>query len=258
MKVLVYQGYELSPLDPAWGDHHADWLAKDRNGRFVSHWFREPGQRDYRICYNNSSSRLWLDRVKKAYDELGLDGVYLDGTIMPRACANERHGCGWRDAEGKLHVTYPFFAVRKMMRELYEFVEARGGRIDAHQSGYVCPATLAFSHSYWDGEQIAVGGNKKDIRKELNIDAFRAEFMGRNHGVPCEFLAYEKPGWCYDDALARRDGAPVRVRGRAAPRGAVEGAGRLRRGGRGMDSLLEESCRHIACFCEGERLPQGG
>ena len=34
----------------------------------------------------------------------------------------------------------------------------RGGRIDAHQSGYVCPATLAFAHSYWDGEQIAVGG----------------------------------------------------------------------------------------------------
>ena len=26
--------------------------------------------------------------------------------------------------------------------------------------------------------------------------------MGRNHGVPCEFLAYEKPGWSYDDALA--------------------------------------------------------
>ena len=202
MKALVYQGYELSPLDPMWGDHHADWLAKDRNGKFVSYWFREPGQRDYRICYNNSSARLWLDRVKKAYDELGLDGVYLDGTIMPRACANERHGCGWRDAEGKLHVTYPFFAVRKMMRELYEFVESRGGRIDAHQSGYVCPATLAFAHSYWDGEQIAVGGNRKDIRRELDLDAFRAEFMGRNHGVPCEFLAYEKPGWSYDDALA--------------------------------------------------------
>ena len=202
MKVLVYQGYELSPLDPLWGDHHADWLGKDRNGHFMSYWFREPGQRDYCVCYNSGFSSVWLARVKGAYDELGLDGIYLDSTIRPRACANERHGCGWRDAEGKLHATYPFFAVRKMMRELYEFVESRGGRIDAHQSGYVCPATLAFAHSCWDGEQIAVGGNRKDIRKELNIDAFRAEFMGRNHGVPCEFLAYEKPGWCYDDALA--------------------------------------------------------
>ena len=202
MKVLVYQGYELSPLDPAWGDHHADWLAKDDKAHFVSYWFREPGQRDYRVCYNNDFAGLWLARVKKAYDELGLDGVYLDGTIVPRLCANERHGCGWRDAEGKLHVTYPFFAVRRMMRELYEFVESRGGRIDAHQSGYVCPATLAFAHSYWDGEQLAVGGPQKNIQRELDIDAFRAEFMGRNHGVPCEFLAYEKPGWSYDDALA--------------------------------------------------------
>ena len=199
IKVLVYQGYELSPLDPAWGEHHAEWLAKEANGHYWSCWFREPGQRDYRVCYNNASADLWLARAKKAYDALGLDGFYLDSTIRPWACANERHGCGWRDNDGELHVTYPIFAVRRMMRELYEFVEARGGRIDAHQSGYVCPATLAFAHSYWDGEQLAF---KKEIKKELNIDAFRAEFMGRNHGVPCEFLAYEKPGWSYDDALA--------------------------------------------------------
>ena len=203
IKVMVYQGYELSSLAPAWGEHHADWLAKLANGRYRSCWFREPGQRDYRLCYSNASADLWLERVKKAYDALGIDGLYLDGTIMPRACANERHGCGWRDAEGKLHETYPFFAVRRMMRSLYEFVEGRGGRIDAHQSGYICPATLAFAHSYWDGEQLAEGKvYGGDLRKELDVGAFRAEFMGRNHGVPCEFLAYEKPGWSYDDAFA--------------------------------------------------------
>ena len=88
-----------------------------------------------------------------------------------------------------------------MMRELYEFVEARGGTIDAHQSGYVCPATLAFVHSYWDGEQLA--SSREDIKRTLDLDAFRAEFMGRNHGVPCEFLCYPVPGkWSYDDAIA--------------------------------------------------------
>ena len=81
-----------------------------------------------------------------------------------------------------------------------EAVREARGRIDAHQSGYVCPATLAFAHSYWDGEQLAV--SSQNIKQSLNLDAFRAEFMGRNHGVPCEFLAYEKPGWSYDDALA--------------------------------------------------------
>jgi hypothetical protein len=199
LKVMVYQGYELSPLDPAWGENHAKWLRKKADGSSWSCWFREPGQRDYLVCYKSGFADLWLDRAKRAYDALGLDGFYLDGTIVPWECANERHGCGWRDADGRLHATYSFFAVRRMMRSLYEFVEKRGGRIDVHQSGCVCPATLAFAHSYWDGEQLAF---RKDIKKELNIDAFRAEFMGRNHGVPCEFLAYEKPGWSYDDALS--------------------------------------------------------
>lgn len=201
LKVIVYQGFELSPLDPKWGDLSESCLAHDETGRPLSFWFREPGQRDYRVCYASDFAAEWLRRVKAAYVELGLDGFYLDGTIMPRLCANERHGCGWRDEKGKLHGCYPFFAVRRMMRELYEFVEARGGFIDAHQSGYVCPATLAFAHSYWDGEQLAC--SKQDIKHTLDLDAFRAEFMGVNHGVPCEFLAYEIPGkWSYDDALA--------------------------------------------------------
>ena len=53
-----------------------------------------------------------------------------------------------------------------------------------------------------NGEQLATGADL-DIRRELNLDAFRAEFMGRNHGVPCEFLCYPVPGkWSYDDAIA--------------------------------------------------------
>lgn len=201
LKVLVYQGYELSPLDPLWGDNHDGWLTKDVHGNPVSYWNREPAQRDYRVCYGSGFSAAWVARIRKAYDELGLDGLYLDGTIMPRACANGAHGCGWTDSSGKHHVTYPIFAVREMMRELYAFVEARGGRIDAHQSGYVCPATLAFAHSYWDGEQLTSGSGRA-IKAELDLDSFRAEFMGRNHGVACEFLAYEKEGWSYEDALS--------------------------------------------------------
>ena len=201
MKAIAYLGYELSPLDPLWGDLQADCLRLEANGRPRGHWFREPGQRDYRVCYASRFARAWLERAKRAYADLGIDGFYLDSTIMPQLCANERHGCGWRGADGSLHGTYPFFAVRRMMRELYEFVEARGGTIDAHQSGYVCPATLAFVHSYWDGEQLA--SSREDIKRTLDLDAFRAEFMGRNHGVPCEFLAYEVKGrWSYEDALA--------------------------------------------------------
>ena len=200
IKVLVYEGYELSPLDPKWGDWCEDGLVHFANGKPGSGWFREPGQRDFVVCYKSGFQRDWLERIKQAYETLGLDGVYLDGTITPRGCKNARHGCGWTDAAGGRHVTYPIFAVRRMMRELYEFVSARGGRIDAHQSGYACPATLGFVHSYWDGEQLAAG--KDSVKQLLDVDAFRAEFMGVNYGVPSEFLCYEKPGWTYENALA--------------------------------------------------------
>ena len=202
MKAIVYDGYELSPLDPEWGRHNGDWLAHGPDGRPLSYWYRPPAQRDYRSCFVGGFGEKWLERAKKAYVDLGIDGYYLDGTICPWNCCNESHGCGWRDGKGKLQPSYAIFSIRKIMRELYEFVDARGGVINAHQSGYTCPATLAFAHAYWDGEQLATS-TKLDIRKELDLEKFRAEFMGRNHGVPCEFLCYPIPGkWEYEDALA--------------------------------------------------------
>lgn len=218
MKVLVYQGYEMSPLDPAWGEMSDDALTKDADGRPISYWFRQPGQRDYCVCYASAFAETWLTRIEKAYDALGIDGFYLDGTMIASPCANERHGCGWRDASGRMHPTYPIFAVRRLVRRLYEFVDGRGGRLDAHQSEWTCPATLAFMHSYYDGEQLVRLGADR-IKEMLDPAAFRAEFMGRNHGVTSEFLAYVIPGkWTYADALAMAlpHGVSVRPCGFAA------------------------------------------
>ena len=155
MKALVYDGYELSPLDPEWGRHHGDWLAHDEKGQPVGYWYRPPAQRDYRSCLGSGFAAKWLDRAKKASVKLGIDGYYLDGTISPWGCCNEAHGCGWRDEKGKLRPTYPIFSIRRVMRELYEYVDARGGVINAHQSGYTCPATLAFVHANWRRRRIS-------------------------------------------------------------------------------------------------------
>jgi hypothetical protein len=72
---------------------------------------------------------------------------------------------------------------------------------------------LAFADSYWDGEQFLDGQLAGDPLKALPLTAFRAEFMGRNFGVPCEFLTYEKPPhWTFDHALAFTMLHDVRVR----------------------------------------------
>lgn len=89
MKVLVYQGYELSPLAPEWAELHDQVLKKSEKGELESCWIRPPDQRDYKVCYNS----VWRDRlaekIEAAMGRYGFDGLYLDSTIMPAGCCNE-------------------------------------------------------------------------------------------------------------------------------------------------------------------------
>jgi len=213
MKVLVYHGYEFSPLAPQWAELHDEILVKNAKGDITGGWYRHPEQRDYVVCYNS----VWRDRladgIERAMKRYGFDGLYLDGTVEPWACCNERHGCGYRAADGTLRPTYPIFGVRQFMQRLYGMVHPRGGLINAHQSTCCATPTLAFADSYWDGEQFAGGELSGDPLKNLPLGALRAEFMGRNFGVPCEFLAYERPPqWTFDHALAFSMLHDVRVR----------------------------------------------
>ena len=99
------------------------------------------------------------------------------------------------------------------MQRLYGMFHERGGRISAHQSTCCVTPTLAFADSYWDGEQFTSGAHADDPLEDLPLGAFRAEFMGRNFGVPCEFLVYERPPrWTFERALAVSMLHDVRVR----------------------------------------------
>lgn len=212
MKVLVYHGYELSSLAPEWAELSDEVLVKDTQGRITPGWYRHPEQRDFRVCYNSVWADRLADGIGEARRRYGFDGLYLDGTIEPWACCNERHGCGYRAADGSLRPTYPIFGVRRLMQRLYAMFHP-GGLISAHQSTCCATPTLAWADSYWDGEQFAGGELSGDPLKKLPLGAFRAEFMGRNFGVPCEFLAYERPPeWTFDHALAVSLLHDVRVR----------------------------------------------
>ncbi len=213
MKVLVYHGYELSSLAPEWAELSDEVLVKNTAGQIVPGWYRHPEQRDFKVCYNSVWADRLADGIEEARKRYGFDGLYLDGTIQPWGCCNERHGCGYRAADGSLRPTYPIFGVRRLMQRLYGMIHPHGGLISAHQSTCCVTPTLAFVHAYWDGEQFAGGELSGDPLKNLPLDAFRAEFMGRNFGVPSEFLAYERPPqWTYDHALACSLLHDVRVR----------------------------------------------
>lgn len=188
LKLMVYFGYEISSLYPGFNDICHEYLNKNVKGNFVGGWQREPMQRDYTVCYHGGYSDVMIKRVEYVMDQYGVDGIYTDGTYVPWECANEAHGCGYRDKDGVLHFEYPIFAVREHVKKLYEAVHSRGGRIDTHQSSCCMMATLAFADSYFDGENI-----QEFLREDLSnmkMDTFRTEFMGENMGIPCNFISY--------------------------------------------------------------------
>lgn len=188
IKLMVYFGYEVSSLYPGFNNVCDKYLNKNVKGNFVGGWQRPPMQRDFTVCYAGDYSDVMIERVKHVMDEYGVDGIYTDGTYVPWECANEEHGCGYRDKDGKLHFVYPIYAVREHVKKLYAAVHERGGIIDTHQSSCCMMATLAFADSYFDGENIQ--GMLRENMANLKLDSFRAEFMGLNMGIPCNFISY--------------------------------------------------------------------
>ncbi|MEO6908195.1 MAG: glycoside hydrolase domain-containing protein, partial [Abditibacteriaceae bacterium] len=190
LKILPYFGYELSTLAPEWAKFHDKVLVKGADDRFFGGWNRLPPQRDYIVCYASEWQEKWLAGIEWMMEEYGFDGVYLDGTSMPWACANAAHDCGYEE-NGERHETYPIWEVRRLYQRLYDIVSARDGIITTHQSSCCVTPTLAYSHTYWDGEHIS--GLKPDENDEFPFATFQAEFMGRPFGIQAEFLS-DQPG----------------------------------------------------------------
>jgi len=203
MKALPYFGYEYSTAMIDFEKHTDDYLNKSRDGYVTGGWTRSNlYQKEYIVCYKGGYSPVMIDACAKAMDELGFDGVYTDGTFIPWECANEAHGCGYRDENGVLHSTFPILATREHVKKLYEMVHAREGRLDAHQSACCVMPVLAFCDSYWDGENIQ-GAMAEDMVGTLSLEAFRAEFYGKNLGLHPQLITYLKePNYTMRNALS--------------------------------------------------------
>lgn len=202
IKVLPYFGYEMSSLSEIWSSQKNTLAHLGPTGRYQSGWWRVPFQRDYICCYASNYAEYFLKGIERIMDTCHIDGVYLDGTAKLKCCCNETHGCGWRDEEGNLHGSYPVRATRDMFRRLYDIVSSRGGEINIHCVSQMNFTVLPYVHQTWYGENLQaelLKGNSADV----NLDYFRAEYIGRNMGVPVEFIVYAKEGvWTFENAMS--------------------------------------------------------
>jgi hypothetical protein len=188
IQLLLYFGYLMSDLAPEWERYHEDCLVSPRAGEYK----RQPSQTAYIVCYRSHWQDFLAQGIDRVMADHGVDGVYLDGTSEPWGCTNRRHGCGYVKPDGTVGTTYPIFATREMMKRIYTIVKRRNpaGQVNVHQSTCMTIPTLAFATSYWDGEQLQSLPRKASALKILPLDAFCAEFMGHNWGVPAELLWY--------------------------------------------------------------------
>ncbi len=188
IQLLLYFGYEMSNIAPEWDRYHEECLVFPRAGGYK----RKPEQTAYIVCYRSHWQDFLAEGIDRVMSEYGIDGVYLDGTSEPFGCANRRHGCGYERPDGLVGTTYPFFATRQMMKRINTIVQHHNpaGQVNVHQSTCMTIPTLAFATSYWDGEQLQSLPRRASSLEVLPLDAFRAEFMGHNWGVPAELLWY--------------------------------------------------------------------
>lgn len=213
IQLLLYFGYEMSNIAPEWPRYGEECLVAPRAGGYK----RKPEQTAYIVCYRSHWQDFLAEGIDRTLAQHGVDGVYLDGTSEPWGCTNQRHGCGYRRPDGSIGPTYPFFATRQMMKRIYTIVKHRNpdGQVNVHQSTCMTIPTLAFATSYWDGEQLQSVGRKPSALALLPLDAFCAEFMGHNWGVPAELLWYGSGPFRREEAvsLALLHDVPVRPSG---------------------------------------------
>lgn len=203
IRVLVYFGFLISDLAPEWTAFGDEIVAKPIRVYDPYDYPPQPHQRAYWVCYQSIYQDALAHGIARLMDEFDVDGVYLDGTATPPACANELHGCGYERADGTRVATYPIFATRRLMQRIYTIVKKRkpNGLVNVHQSTCMTIPTLAWATSLWDGEQFAAIEPGPFALEIIPLGAFRAEFMGHQWGLPSEFLCYDRP-YTYEQALS--------------------------------------------------------
>ncbi|MBU0607549.1 MAG: hypothetical protein KKI08_06660, partial [Armatimonadetes bacterium] len=188
LNLLLYMSRQFADNCPEWELHSGEFLLNPRGGAYT----RQPAQRAYVGCWNSPFKDFALHYLGKTIDEFGNDGWYLDGPEWPQACANREHGCGYQAPDGSWRPTWDLFATRDFMKRLYVLTRQRKpqGQLNIHNSTVMVIPTLGFGTSSWGGEQIDAIKGPVATLDAVPMDSFRTEFMGRQWGVPAEFLVY--------------------------------------------------------------------
>ncbi|MGE5531953.1 MAG: glycoside hydrolase domain-containing protein [Bacteroidota bacterium] len=200
LNLLLYMSRQFADNSPEWELYNKEACSEPRPAPYT----RLPAQKDYIACWNGPYKDFALYWLGKTMDEFGNAGWYLDGPEWPMQCNNRSHGCGYVASDGTIRPTWDIFATREFMQRLYVLTRQRNpeGQLNIHNSTVMTIPTLGFGTSSWSGEQIDTYKPPAKTLEILPMDSFRTEFMGRQWGVPAEFLVYDGMPYYAKDVLA--------------------------------------------------------
>jgi len=128
-----------------------------------------------KTCVNSFFADWMAKGVGDLIDQYDIDGIYFDNCTI-RECSNTEHGCGWRDADGEVHATIPFMAIRRFFMLVRNEFHKRGKPPLIWCHGAESPAEISFI----DFSVLGEGVYGLDHTEQLSLPEMRANFIGPN------------------------------------------------------------------------------
>jgi len=112
------------------------------------------------LCPASDFQDYYLWQLAKLVKETGLGAIYLDQPLT--RCASSHHRCGYINYKGEWTGRLPIFAMRNMMKRMYNiFVQQHGySFIRWHSSNQIPIPFIGFIDIFWDGENYGSGPQK--------------------------------------------------------------------------------------------------
>jgi hypothetical protein len=145
----------------------------------------DPDQAAFGVCYSSIWGDRYIQGVSEAIKRYNLAGVYYDGGPLAAGCANLKHGCGVIDRYGRLIVTIPVRAYRRMGEAIYNAgVKIRPEFATDIGLNAPTPPAMGLAGSYWTGEGTLLFDTSSRVRPEDT----RGLLNGKLYGIPCDLI----------------------------------------------------------------------
>lgn len=198
IKVILYFGFEIADV-PEMQDY-IDEIVADINAS--SRYYAPARMNTFIASLASPQLEYYVYNMERLKREVGIDGVYLDGSLGLNGSNNPAFGCGYELPDGSWGFTTPVERIRELARRIYNIFIPDGGIVKAHVT--FTPPTSAFVTTQFLGEHLGFTNRPwVDMAELIDDNAARAIYAGQNSGVSTEIclqlihshIAESNPGW---------------------------------------------------------------